>query len=515
MDLSLPLQILGVLLAIFFIVTLVLGAKTWKWFHITFAFFVFCAAGTFAAYAAMSLATRTNWSKAVKALEADNDRLEKQVVALRNGDIEKPDDGASNVRNLTKELNKLYLHRGRVWRNCTLAEINAQQARLKFVTQAPAAPAADAAAAAPDAGPNRIEAKAILYLFKDQTVDNVFRPGEQRVVPAIFVGEVTAVEVTDGDVTVTPTLPLDRWQASHLVADGVTWTIYEMMPIDSHEALGGLNEAQLQAVMPNNLQLPAPVYQELVQRFVRDGQVPLESDPAEHRWVRVKFLAKHSVTVDSPTTQVERDSKYFDDQGQALLANLRAGKAIEFEKGQEAVFHQQRADELISSGVCEKIADVYRRPLNDFAQHFHEISQRVAYLEDRIKEVQRQTAVLVEAKEKVTAQIDYRTKEKAKLEQDLAKFREEQSRITAYRKRIEAVIEVTNSRVAEAEKQCLELAEQLAENQRRMAEEIDKRTLPSAPGAKPSSTTTPTSTTKVERADSDDRAARLARTGAR
>lgn len=486
MDLSLPLQILGVLLAIFFIVTLVLSAKTWKWFHITFAFFVFCAAATFVVYAAMSLRTRTAWEAVVQKLEADVEKSHKELSVLREGDIDKPDDSPlSNIRVLNEELNKLYLHRGRVWKNCSLAEINQAQVRLKFTTQAPAAPVVEGAAAAPDAGPNRIEAKAVLYLFKDQTVDNVHRPGEQRIVPAIYVGEVVAVEVTDGDVSVTPTLPFDRQQASHLVQDGVTWTIYEMMPIDAHEALEGLTEAQIQAVMPNNLQLPAPVYQELVARFVRDGQPPLESDPPEHRWVRVKFLAKQSVTVDSPTTQIERDSKFFDDQGQALLTNLRAGKAVEFEKGQEAILHQQKADELISAGICEKVADIFRRPLQDFAHHFHEIDQRVGYLNDRIKEVQRQTAVLVEAKDKVTKQIEYRTKEKAQLEQDLAKFRDEQTRITSYRKRLEATIEVTANRVAEADKQCLELVDQLAEMQRRMTQEIDKRTLPAPPAAKP------------------------------
>jgi len=285
-----------------------------------------------------------------------------------------------------------------------------------------------------------------------------------------------------------------------------------MMPIDAHEALQGLTDAQIQAVMPNNLQLPAPVYQELLQRFVRDGQPPLDSDPPEHRWARVKFLAKQSVTVDSPTTQIERDSKFFDEQGQALLTNLRAGKVVEFEKGQEAILHQQKADELISAGICEKVAEIYRRPLQDFAHHFHEIDQRVAYLNDRIREVQRQTAVLVEAKDKVTKQIEYRTKEKSQLEQDLAKFRDEQMRITSYRKRLEATIEVTSNRVAEADKQCLELADQLAEMQRRMAEEIDKRTLPAPPAVKPvTATPTTNATTSIPSPAAGGRRVNLAR----
>lgn len=476
MDLSLPLQILGVLLAIFFIVTLVLGAKTWKWFHILAALMVFSAAGTFVAYAAMSLKTRSAWLAVVQRLEKDLEKAVKDLDVLRDGDVAKADQlPTDHVRGLNEELNKLLVHRGRVWKGCQLTEINAAQGRLKFSTTPPPVAGVEAPA---EPNPNRLEPKAVLYLFKDQMVDNVFRPGEQRLVPAIFVGEVQATEVTEGEVTVTPTLPLDRTQASHLVQDNVSWTIYEMMPIDAHDLFTGLTEAQVQQIMPNNLGLPAAEYQALVQQIVRDGQAPLEQDPPERRWVRVKFLAKQTVTVDSPQTQADRDSKFFDDQGQALLAGLRAGKPVDFEKGDEAEFHQQKADELISAGVCEKVGEVYRRPLQDFAHHFHEIYRRTAYLEDRIREVQRQTAVLVEAKDKVAKQIEFRTKEKAQLEADLANFKEEVSRITAYRQRLEGTVAETEKRVAESEQRSLDLVAQLTDLQRQMTEEIDRRTIP-------------------------------------
>lgn len=480
MDLSLPLQILGVIVALFFIATLVLGAKTWKWFHIMFAFLVFCAAGTFVAYAAMSLKTRSEWEKVVKKLETDVERANKEWEILQEGNPEQPDASKLEyLRGLNEELAKLYMHRGRVWRGCRLTEINAADAQLKFSTQPPPPAGVDgaAAAAAGESAANRIEEKAVLYLFKDLVVDNVHKPGEQRVVPGVFVGEVTAVRVSDADITVSPTLPLDRQQASNLVADGNTWTIYEMMPVDSHEAMRGFSEAQILAVMPNNLGLDAPTYQELVNRFARDGQPPLETDPPQNRWVRVRFLSKQSVVVDSPTTQIERESKYFDEQGQALLTVLRSGKPVEFDKGSEAILHQQKADELISAGACEKVADLYFRPLQDFPHHFHEIYTRVAYLDDRIKEVQRQTAVLLEAKEKVAKQIEYRTREKAQLEQDLANFKEEQSRIAAYRERLEATVAAKTKQLSEVRKHSMELVAQLTELQIKMAEEIDRRTL--------------------------------------
>ena len=52
-DYAIIFQILGVLLALFFIFLTVMNFKTWRWLHALTTFAVFCAVGTFMVYAAL------------------------------------------------------------------------------------------------------------------------------------------------------------------------------------------------------------------------------------------------------------------------------------------------------------------------------------------------------------------------------------------------------------------------------------------------------------------------------
>jgi hypothetical protein len=466
--------ILAILITLFFLVMLGLGYKSWKWFHMVFAFLAFASTLPVAAYTAMSLKTRAEWSKLGATLEKQVSEKDVASRTLRDGDpdVANPDP-LTYLSGAQGEVYRILINRGRVWRQCTLTNINVQASTLKFNTQQP--PPAEQ-------GPNRLETKAVLYLFKDVTLQNVFT-GEPRSVPAVYVGEFQVTEVTDADVTIAPTLPLDPQQASHLAPGGETrWTLYEKMPTDSPEAFAGLTEQQVRALIPNVLQIDPQRHEQLVQTYLREGNEPLEADPPARRWMEIEFLAEHTEVVDSTTTQVDRDSRYFDDQGRALPPGLRAGGPVKFVKQQKAIFPLARAEELIAAGTCRKVRDVYRRELKDYATNFHEIAVRMAYLGDRIGEVTRQTAILVEAQKKAQAQIDYRTQEKAKLEQDLAKVQAEVNAINGYAAQLVAAVNATRSRANELFRGNLSLAEQLAALQRQMTDEINRRN------------TTPTST---------------------
>jgi len=184
--------------------------------------------------------------------------------------------------------------------------------------------------------------------------------------------------------------------------------------------------------------------------------------------------------VDSTTTQVDRDSRYFDDQGRALPPGLRAGGPVKFKKGQKAIFPQARAEELINDGTCRKVRDVFRRELKDYAANFHEIAVRMSYLADRIGEVTRQTAILVDAQKKAQAQIDYRTQEKAKLEQDLGKVQAELAAVSEYARQLATAVNATRARANELFRGNLALVAELASLQKQMTDEINRRGEPAA-----------------------------------
>ncbi|MFO0868176.1 MAG: hypothetical protein U0935_04450 [Pirellulales bacterium] len=464
--------ILAILITLFFLVMLGLSYKTWKWFHMVFAFLVFGSTLPVAAYTAISLKTRTVWSKRGAELEKEVADKKAQADTLREGNPEEANPAPLTfLRGAQGEVYRILLNRGRVWRQCTLSNINVQASTLKFNTQLP--PPAES-------GPNRLEVKAVLYLFKEVNIQTVFA-AEPRWVPGIYVGEFQVVEVADQDVTIAPTLPLDQQQASHLAPGGdVRWTLYEKMPTDTPEAFVGLAEPQLRALLPNLLQIDAQRYEQLIQSYLRDGQDAAESDSPARRWMEVEFLAEFTEVVDSTTTQVDRDSRYFDDQGRALPPGLRAGGPVKFKKGQKAIFPQARAEELINDGTCRKVRDVFRRELKDYAANFHEIAVRMSYLADRIGEVTRQTAILVDAQKKAQAQIDYRTQEKAKLEQDLGKVQAELAAVSEYARQLATAVNATRARANELFRGNLALVAELASLQKQMTDEINRRGEPAA-----------------------------------
>ncbi|HND52671.1 MAG TPA: hypothetical protein PLV92_09755 [Pirellulaceae bacterium] len=465
--------ILAVLLSIFFIVTLVFSVKTWKWFHIFFGLCVYGAALTFICYAAMSLKTRTVWSSKAQALEVQVEQATAKAEALRNGDpAQSPPDQLSFLRGAQHEFARLLINRGRVWRQCTMASINPMTRSVKLGTTPPA-PA--------EPSPNRLEVKAVVYLFREAQVPQVIAPNVAPVamwVPVAYIGEFQVSEATENDVTLQETLRLDAQQEGLLAAaPDARYTIYEKCPTDTADAYAGLNEQQIRSLLPNALQVDPQRYEALIQTYLRDGQDPLPTDPEARLWIEVEFtLDTEEVVVDSASTQVDRDSKYYDDQGGALIPTLRRGSKVKFAKQQKAILPQAKANELISRGVCKKVRDVYRREVRDYVNDFHEIATQTTYLQDRIAEVARQTAILVEAQKKAQLQIDYRTQEKQKLEADLVKVSAERDAVTKYAERLAAAVKDAQSRAGVLFKQNLALADELAAMQKKMTDEIDRRT---------------------------------------
>ncbi|MEY4180284.1 MAG: hypothetical protein RLY70_3858 [Planctomycetota bacterium] len=460
--------ILAILVTLFFLVMVGLSYKSWKWYQIAMAVLVFGSTLPVATYMAIALKTRTEWSKLGEGLEKQVVAKEKEAFALREGNPEVASpEPLTFLRGAQGEVFRILINRGRVWRGCSLANVNVQASTLKFTT-VPPQPG--------DPGPPGLEVKNVVYLFKEVNVQSVFSE-EPRYAPAVYVGEFQVTEVADLDVTISPTLPLDAQQASHLAPGGdVRWTIHEKMPTDNPEAFAGLDEPKLRALLPNVMQIEPARYEQLIQSYLRDGQEPAETDPPARRWMEVEFQAEHTETVDSATTQVDRDSRYFDDQGRALVPGLRSGGPVKFTKQQKAILPLARAEELINAGTCKKVRDVYRRELKDYAASFHEIAVRMTYLADRIGEVTRQTATLVDAQKKAQAQIDYRTQEKAKLEQDLAKFQAEGTAVKAYAEQLVTAVNATRGRANELFRTNLALAAELAALQKQLADDINKRT---------------------------------------
>jgi hypothetical protein len=374
-------------------------------------------------------------------------------------------------------LNDEVLDRGRVWRECTpTAAVDADTFKVKTV------PASQPAGQAPE--PNGIAVKMVLYVFAEKDSKDGWK------VPGYYLGEFVVDEATDTELTISATIPLDPDQIQRIQQGGATWALYEVMPVDSHEAfaemdaaekrLVGMSKEALAEYFPNVFNWPPEQYDKFLDTFVRFNRDVTDKDSPDDTWMQVKFLKKHTIPVDSDTAQslLEGEARYFDNSGRAVEARLRRGEdgTVTFEIGDTGFFDLDSATALIDDGICEKIKPVYRRQLHDYARFFRETYYRHRELDESILRQKRDTDILVSLKTNVEAQTAAKQIDKDKLSSDLVGFKTELNDVTSYTKMLDAEWEKSRVRLSELYRRNLELSAELTRVQAQLADEINRRT---------------------------------------
>lgn len=485
---ELVIQVLVILIVLFNFFVLFMCARTWKIFHIICAFFLLCAAIAFLVYATMAVKTRVAWVEVHDNLVKEVEKKEAEEVQIEVGDLTETEVTEQSLRSAKVELKNVLLDRGRVWPSCT-----PQNAAANAITLSTAPPGA----VPTDVRPNRIDVNLILYAFRDGLdLQGIWQ------VPKDYLGEFRVTAVTDTTVTMSPTLTLDAEQLRLINVGGSTWTLYEVMPIDGHEQFafsgtepdedhifGTMDKTDLSNLMPlTRLAIPPNEHAQLIDEYLHDGMpveeirktLPNFDPPPDEIWIRVKFLRPHSVEVDGPPGAALLTSETFDPSGRALAPSLRQGQATDFEPGDFGVFDQDTANQLVRDGVCEKIKEIYIRPLNDYAHHFQEIQRRLKMIQESAAIVQADTKTLTDAKARLDVQIALRTTERDKLQVDLTSFQLERDEITAYRAKLEQQLATARSTLSQLYRANVALADELATLQKQMADEINRRTVNTA-----------------------------------
>jgi hypothetical protein len=339
--------------------------------------------------------------------------------------------------------------------------------------------------------PNGIAPNTVLYAFAERQSE------EGYIVPAAYLGEFVVVNASDTDVTLRAMVPLDQQQIQLVNQPNRTWALYELMPLDGHEAfaemdpdakmLVGLDKEELKKYfpVPKDLQgqpWPAEKYEQFLEQYTRFNRDATEDDPPEETWVQVKFVEAHEFQVDSDAEESvlsDLGGRFFDRQGRAIEARLQQGEEgiVRFEVGDTGIFDRETADTLITDGVCETVRPVYRRPLHDYERFFREVRSRSKNLDASKAKSERDTQDWLNAKAKADEQIAFRTDEKLKLEEDLVGFRTELSDVTRYNQALEVEWTKTRARLSDLYRQNNQLAEQLIRLQYQLADEINRRSV--------------------------------------
>lgn len=98
-----------------------------------------------------------------------------------------------------------------------------------------------------------------------------------------YVGEFRIVSVEGNSVTLTPALFLSKREQNALLGSQGPWTVYDVLPLDSHAALAGLDESQVSEMLHVG-QREGSVREALdaaARDFLRDGTPTVADDPPD------------------------------------------------------------------------------------------------------------------------------------------------------------------------------------------------------------------------------------------
>ncbi|MCA9178548.1 MAG: hypothetical protein KDB14_29005 [Planctomycetales bacterium] len=540
-------QIGGILGILAFLVFVIMSSKTWRIWHILASIATFGCAVWFLILISISYKTRMTYVTQYERLEKQLDAAEKEFEQLLHGDLNEVRQTTESIRSIRGKIEREMLDRGRVWRSCEVTQVDANAGVVSLTTPsgapAPAAPAGGAAPAGDPAGGGAAPAGPAGNQLKDNDVLHAFLERETPTgnVPWLYLGEFRTQNTTPNSVQVTPLLPPDAVQRDAIgSAQGAKWSLYEIVPIDRHRAFavdneyrpdldregeslyGDMNEelidqlfkapqdryrqylnawegsapADMKQRVAEIKQATEAAFAESIAEYKKDGKVIGidENIAPENTWVKVRFLQKYSVDVDAATNldAINTDSN-FDSDGRAQVEALQRGERdengnfkpapAEFEPEDLAVFDKETADKLIADGTCEQVDSVFVRPLNDFNRAYHNHTRRMKELAYEILLAKRDIASLQTSLDNTNAEITVYRDQKANLDNDLDKVKEEVIAVTKSRDGIQAEVNAVRNTLSLLYRSNRELAEQLrglhekllAIHQQRQADQVASR----------------------------------------
>ena len=495
-------QVVGGLLILFFLYLTYMFTKTWRWLQVTTMFFIFAAVICLTVFTAMSVRTHVAWKSVLVQRRAQLETLTNDRDTLIDGDLTELIHSDPAFHDLSAQLNRVLLDRGRVWRNCTPSPPT-PDGQITLQTTGLPLPVADAPeeGAAAEAAPvaNRIVPETVLYAFQELEAPPEFGLPAGSKVPVSYLGEFTVTAATDDSATVTPTFPLTRAQIQKIREGAGSWILYETMPADGHQhfstdpygqpdwsrpasevgVYGEMDRALLEQVFQPHLATLGDRAEPLIEQYLRDGMLARETDTPEDQWVKVRFTAAHTEVVDSDTTLDPVKEDFFD-LGRATAPLLQRGSEAEFKPNDIAVFFSggDFVDRLRSEGKidAETIEPIYSRRLNNYESSFLNHYQQQLRAQRDIRQAERDNRALTESIARVEERTRYRETEAEKLREDLAQFEQELAAITDLLAQMDSLRNEKRLDLSRIYRENLQLLDELAKIESNLTRQLDAAT---------------------------------------
>jgi len=208
--------------------------------------FIFVFAVAFFYLAARTLKTHQYWCELAQQFEQKIEQVENENVDLVQADPKDDADvTAMGIDRLRLELHKMLIDRGRVWADCT-PQVQPQTGKVTLTLQ--------------EAGSHGIADKTVLYAFEGKDVQDGGK----------YLGEFKVVGVDEDKVALEPAVTLEPDELKRIDDSQGPWTVYEIMPVDSHSVFTRLDEDTKKQMLP----------QSTVAEYVKDGEAAQDSDLA-------------------------------------------------------------------------------------------------------------------------------------------------------------------------------------------------------------------------------------------
>ena len=482
--------LIGLFLVILFIVTIVLSVATWRPGHIVALCLTFLASISMVIVGSLSVTTHTTWRKAHAKVDSQLTTARREGVNLEYGDPAMVEPSEPSVFDLQRRLNRVLLDRGRVWRQCTPGAPAADTIKVSTVpplaTGEPGNPAT--------ARPNGINANMVLYAFRE----------DENQLPIAYLGEFQVVDAQPTGVTLTPSLPLDGLQQRLITDTSAFWTLYEMMPIDSHRVFaeedtvgrsldntsspifGPVGEQELRTIFSTVTSLPADseIVTAMVAPYLQDGRPATEQQVnlhPENIWQKLEFEKPHRERVDSNNPDPGLAGSHFDREGFAEASHLRRGEEALFRPKDIGVFSyahdedRRFVDDLIAAGTARNLGPFFVRPLRDYKTAFHDLQTQYLQRTRDTRRAQRDIEALNATIRQTQEQIAYRQEEREKLRGDLQGFERDRQGVGQLVVALESQQSALSKELSDLFQTNLALSRQLDEYNAKVTEEINRR----------------------------------------
>jgi len=197
--------------------------------------------------AARTLKTHQYWRELAEAHQEKIDAIAKENIELVRGEESEEEQRLMGIDELRVELHKMLIDRGRVWYECQPDQVDPRTGKAAVTVGLP--------------DPHQIRDKSVLYVFEEADVQQGGR----------YLGAFKVTGVADKQIQIEPLMKPQPRELEKLAGSLGPWLLYEKMPTDNRELFAALNEAELQALLPESS----------VQEYIKDGQEAAPDDPPE------------------------------------------------------------------------------------------------------------------------------------------------------------------------------------------------------------------------------------------